>query len=159
MGKAAISAQSMTCHTVLFTHLAFDQMFTSDREGAIFSSWSWPLVRRQQRKWRVRPWIAKEPTTLSWRRRGCLKIAERTFESIGPPSWLVSFHLFTPCSDWSNRVEPCFPPAEIEHALFPRRAISAGDDTSHTVRINFFRETKSQVFLPLQNASCGNGLN
>ena len=36
VGKAAIRAHRMTCHTVLFTLLAFAGMLTSDREGANF---------------------------------------------------------------------------------------------------------------------------
>ena len=87
------------CHAVLFTHLAFARMLTGPRRRT-FLFWSWPLVRRHQRKWWVRPWIAGnnslEPTTLSWGRWGCLKIVEITSEPIGPPSWFLSLHLFTP---------------------------------------------------------------
>ena len=66
---------------------------------------------------------------------------------------IFSFHLFT--SDWSNHVKPCFPPSEIEHqhVIFLWAAIS-------DIRVwllmcatwcKFYRTTKSQGFLPLQN--------
>ena len=80
--------------------------------------------------------ISLELTMLSWRRWGCLKIVERTFELIGPPSWLLSFHLFT-VTPLLWLVKLCFPPAEIEHALFLRAAIypCAITHVCHTVQI------------------------
>ena len=56
------------------------------------------------------------------------------------------------CYDWSNHVKPCFPPAEIEQALFLCAAIGACDYTCHMVQMlshnkfaGFFAVAKHRV--------------